>query len=204
MAFKHGTGRQQAIGSPLNINIPNFITLGRVISVPVIFWLLMTSQSKLAFIVFVCAGASDAVDGYLAKRFNWRTELGAYLDPLADKLLIVSIFIALGVRNELPLWLVIAVVSRDILIVVAVLLSWLMDQPVVIKPLAVSKANTLAQILLAAFVLADLGFGFGLETTRSALVWTTGTLTLVSLAAYLKAWFMHMTGYESGQDAPPH
>ena len=179
------------------INIPNFITLGRIISVPVIFWLLLSGQSKIAFFVFVCAGISDAVDGYLAKRFHWDTELGSYLDPLADKLLIVSIFIALGVRNELPLWLVIAVVSRDILIVAAVLLAWLLDQRVRIKPLAVSKANTLAQIVLAATVLADGAFGLGLETGRVALVWITGALTLLSLAAYLRAWFMHMTSYDS-------
>ena len=109
----------------MNINIPNFITLGRIMSVPMIFWLLLSGQNTGRVLVFVCAGISDAVDGYLAKRFDWRTELGSYLDPLADKLLIVSIFIALGVRNELPLWLVIAVVSRDILIVAAVLLAWL-------------------------------------------------------------------------------
>ena len=179
------------------INIPNFITLGRIISVPVIFWLLLSGQSKIGFFVFVCAGISDAVDGYLAKRFHWDTELGSYLDPLADKLLIVSIFIALGVRNELPLWLVIAVVSRDILIVAAVLLAWLLEQRVVIKPLAVSKANTLSQILLAATVLADEAFGLGLATSRVVLVWITGALTLLSLAAYLRAWFLHMTS------APP-
>ena len=186
----------------MNINIPNFITLGRIISVPVIFWLLLTGQNKIAFFVFVCAGISDAVDGYLAKRFNWTTELGSYLDPLADKLLIVSIFIALGVRNELPLWLVIAVVSRDILIVAAVLLAWLLDQPVRIKPLAVSKANTVAQIVLAATVLADEAFALGLDTARLVLVWITGALTLLSLAAYLRAWFMHMTGYEAGKTTP--
>jgi cardiolipin synthase len=177
----------------LNINIPNFITLGRIISVPVIFWLLLSGQNRIAFVVFLCAGISDAVDGYLAKRFNWSTELGSYLDPLADKLLIVSIFIALGVREELPLWLVIAVVSRDILIVAAVLLAWLLDQPVRIRPLAVSKANTLMQIALAATVLADIGFNLGLETVRLYLVWTTAALTLLSLAAYLRAWFAHMT-----------
>ncbi|MET0651262.1 MAG: CDP-alcohol phosphatidyltransferase family protein [Hyphomicrobiaceae bacterium] len=184
------------------MNIPNFITLGRVMSVPVIFWLLLTGRTQLAFLIFVLAGISDAVDGYLAKRFDWRTELGAYLDPLADKLLIVSIYIALGVRGELPLWLIIMVVSRDILIVVAVLLSWLMDQPVVIKPLAVSKANTVAQIVLAATVLADDGFGLGLQTLRWALVWITGALTLLSLAAYLKAWFMHMAGAADGDGGP--
>jgi len=166
-------------------------------SVPVIFWLLLSGQNQIAFFVFVAAGISDAVDGYLAKRFNWTTELGAYLDPLADKLLIVSIYIALGVRSELPLWLVIAVVSRDILILLAVLLSWLMDHPVRIKPLTVSKVTTAFQLLLAAAVLADEAFQLGLDTTRQALVWITAALTLVSLFAYLKAWLMHMTGYES-------
>ena len=179
------------------INIPNFITLGRIISVPVIFWLLLTGEAKIAFFVFVCAGISDAVDGWLAKRYGWGTELGSYLDPLADKLLIVSIFIALGVRNALPLWLVIAVVSRDILIVAAVLLAWLLDQPVRIKPLTVSKINTAVQILLAATVLADAGFGLGLERIRLVLVWIAGALTVLSLAAYLRAWFLHMTSYDS-------
>jgi cardiolipin synthase (CMP-forming) len=184
----------------LYINIPNFITLARVLSVPVIFWLLVNSHSRIAFFVFLCAGISDAVDGYLAKRFNWTTELGAYLDPLADKLLIVSIYIALGVSGEIPLWLVIAVVSRDILILLAVLLSWLMDRPVHIKPLTVSKINTAAQIILAATVLADEGFTLGLDTTRLVLVWITGASTVLSLAAYIKAWLPHMAGYES-QDA---
>jgi cardiolipin synthase len=185
------------------INIPNFITLGRIISVPVIFWLLLSGQAMPAFFVFVCAGISDAVDGWLAKRYGWGTELGAYLDPLADKLLIVSIFIALGVRNELPLWLVIAVVSRDILIVAAVLLAWLLDQPVRIKPLAVSKANTAAQILLAATVLADGAFALGLAHIRLAMVWIVGALTVLSLATYLKAWFLHMTSYDSSTCEPP-
>src|SRR3972149_78044 len=88
------------------LNIPNFITLGRVILVPVVFWLLVSGQTQPAFVVFVLAGLSDAVDGFLAKRYGWTTELGAYLDPLADKLLIVSIFVALGVRGALPSWLV--------------------------------------------------------------------------------------------------
>ena len=105
-------------------------------------------------------------------------------------------------RAELPLWLVIMVVSRDILIVLAVLLSWLMDQPVRIKPLAVSKANTAAQIVLAATVLADDGFGLGLQTVRAGAGVDYGGSTAVSLAAYLKAWLLHMTGYESGKDAP--
>ncbi len=180
------------------VSIPNLITLARVISVPVIFWLLVTDQTKTAFVLFVIAGISDAVDGYLAKRFDWATELGAYLDPLADKLLIVSVFVALGLNGDLPSWLVIAVVSRDLLIIAAVVLSWLLDAPVRIKPLIVSKANTLVQIVLAGTVLADQGFGLGFETLRWVLIWLTAAFTVASLAAYLQSWLRHMSGAESG------
>ncbi len=182
------------LSGPSQLNIPNLITLGRVILVPVVFWLLVSGQTQLAFFAFVLAGVSDAVDGFIAKRFGLSTELGAYLDPLADKLLIVSIFLALGVMGALPSWLVIAVVSRDILIVVGVMLSWLLDHPVRIAPLAVSKANTVAQIVLAGTVLADDGFGLGLELVRVGLVWIAGALTIASLWAYLRAWLRHMSG----------
>lgn len=183
------------------LNIPNLITLGRVMLVPVVFWLLVTNQMTAAFLVFVVAGISDAVDGYLAKRYGWETELGAYLDPLADKLLIVCIFVALGVRGALPSWLVIAVVSRDVLIVIGIVLSWLLAKPVAIKPLALSKANTVAQIVLAAVVLADGAFGLGLEAVRLVLVWVTAALTVGSLAAYLDTWLRHMSA-EIGASAP--
>ncbi len=176
------------------MNLPNLITLGRVILVPIVFWLLVSGETQAAFFAFLLAGLSDGVDGFIAKRFDQTTELGAYLDPLADKLLIVSIFVALGVRGALPSWLVIAVVSRDILIVLGVMLSWLLDHPMQISPFVVSKANTVAQIILAGTVLADDGFGLGLETLRIALVWITGVLTLASLAAYLRAWLRHMSG----------
>lgn len=185
------------------MSIPNFITLGRVILVPVVFWLLVSGETQAAFLVFVIAGISDGVDGYLAKRYGWTTELGAYLDPLADKLLIVSIFVALGVAQQLPSWVVIAVVSRDILIVIAVVLSWLMGHPVRIHPLVISKANTVAQIVLAATVLADEGFGLGLGSLRVVLIWVTGVLTVASLAAYLRAWLRHMSESESGAAGPP-
>jgi cardiolipin synthase len=176
-------------------NIPNFITLGRVMSVPVLFWLLLNDHPRIAFFVFLAAGVSDAIDGFLAKRFKWTSELGAYLDPLADKLLIVSIYIALAVSVQIPLWLVIAVVSRDILIVLAVLLSWLVDKPFVIKPLAISKLNTAAQLILATTVLGDNAFGLGLDMTREVLVWITGISTALSLAAYLRLWVRHVTGF---------
>jgi cardiolipin synthase len=179
------------------VSIPNLITLGRVILVPVVFWLLVSGQPKPAFLVFVVAGISDAVDGFLAKRFNWETELGAFLDPIADKLLIVCIYIALGVAGNLPSWIVIAVVSRDVLIVGATVLSWVLGHPVAMKPIVISKANTVAQIVLAATVLADKAFGLSLTGPTVVLIWLTAATTLASLIGYLRIWLRHMTLYES-------
>lgn len=175
------------------MSLPNIITTGRVILVPVIFWLLVTGQSQLAFFAFLVAGLSDAVDGYLANRFDWKTELGSYLDPIADKLLVVSIFVAFGVSGALPSWLVIAVVSRDMLIVAGVVLAWLMHRPFQMKPLGVSKANTAALVVLVAVVLADQAFALGLDTLKILLIGLTGALTFASLAAYLDLWLRHMS-----------
>lgn len=172
---------------------PNIITLSRLILVPVIMWLMATGEKQWALFVFIVAGLSDAADGFLAKHYHLESELGAYLDPMADKLLIVTIFIMLGLSGGLPVWLVIAVVSRDVLIVMAVILSWMLARPVKIRPLAVSKANTAAQIVLAATVLADDAFSLQLQTTRLVLVWVTGVLTLASLASYLEKWLRHMS-----------
>jgi cardiolipin synthase (CMP-forming) len=115
---------------------------------------------------------------------------------------VVSIFVAMGALRELPLWLVVAVVSRDVLIVSAVMLSWLLGRPVRMKPFALSKLNTAAQLVLAAMVLADIGFALGLGTLREALIWLTALLTIGSLAAYLHAWLRHMAGLESGKVSP--
>lgn len=179
------------------MSLPNLITTARIILVPVIFWLLVTGQSELAFYAFLVAGISDLADGYLANNYNWQTELGSYLDPFADKLLIVSIFVALGVSGALPSWLVIAVVSRDFLIVAGVVLAWLMGRPIPMRPLGVSKANTAAQIVLASVVLADLAFKLGIDTLRVLLVGLTGALTIASLAAYLDLWLRHMSGNDT-------
>jgi cardiolipin synthase (CMP-forming) len=184
-----------------SINIANLVTLGRIILVPVIFWLLVSGSTRAAFFAFLAAGLSDAVDGFLAKRFRMQTELGGYLDPIADKLLIVSIYVALGVAGQLPSWLVIAVVSRDILIVLGIAVAWMMGRVVAIKPLAVSKANTLAQIVLASTALADLGFSLGLENLRTVLVWLTAGLTFASLAAYLAQWLALMAADDGSPPA---
>src|SRR5882724_8825851 len=143
-----------------NLSIPNLITLGRILLVPVVVWAIASGEMRVAFLLLLAAGLSDAVDGFLAKRFGMATELGAYLDPLADKAMLVSIYVVLAVVGAIPLWLVILVVSRDIMIVSAVILSWVVDKPIALKPLLVSKLNTVAQIVLALLIIAALGFGF--------------------------------------------
>ena len=110
--------------------------------VPVAMWLIINDQMRAAFWVFVVAGVSDAIDGYRAKSFGWETELGAYLDPMADKLLLICIFVALGWLGEVPSWLVLVVVFRDVIMVAAILLAWMLENPVEIKPIAISKLNT--------------------------------------------------------------
>jgi cardiolipin synthase len=178
------------------VNIPNTLTLARIVAVPLLVWLIIDNEMLVAFGVFVLAGLSDAADGFLAKRYGWHTELGAYLDPIADKALLVTIFVTLGLAGHLPVWLVIAVVSRDILIVGAVLLAWMMSRPITVKPLLISKVNTCAQIALAGVVLAELGLGLGLDWLIWLLIWVTGTFTILSAAAYFWAWLQHMNSYE--------
>jgi cardiolipin synthase len=182
------------------MSIPNLITLARILTVPVLVWAIISGEMQLAFLLFLAAGISDAVDGFLAKRFGMATELGAYLDPLADKVLIVSIYVALGIVMALPTWLVILVVSRDIMIVGAVILSWLVDHPLAMKPALVSKLNTVAQILFATLKLASLALGFDAEPALTILMGLVVVLTLLSIGLYLRAWVRHMNSSESRID----
>lgn len=174
------------------MNIPNFITIARILLVPVIVWAIASGQMLTAFLVFLLAGVSDGVDGFLAKRFGMASELGAFLDPLADKALLVSIYIALGIADALPQWLVILVVSRDILIIGGIMVSWLVDRPIPVKPHFVSKLNTAAQIILAGLVLAFLGLRLDTGWVLPLAIAITAALTLLSAALYVAEWMRHM------------
>jgi cardiolipin synthase (CMP-forming) len=192
-AGRAGWRRQARDSRAQNLSIPNLITLARILLVPVLVWAISSDQLRIAFGLFLAAGLSDAVDGFLAKRFGMATALGAYLDPLADKAMLVSIYVALAILGAIPLWLVILVVSRDIMIVSAVILSWLVDKPVKLKPHPVSKLNTVAQIALALLVLASLGFEFSADVAITVLMALVAVLTLLSVAFYLAEWVRHMS-----------
>ena len=198
-AFPAGrAGQRLEAGTALSI--PNLITLGRILLVPIVVWAIASPGTMwIAFVLFLAAGVSDAVDGYLAKRFKMTTVLGAYLDPLADKALIVSIYVTLGINHLIPRWLVILVVSRDIMIVGAVVLSWLIGSPVMMKPLLVSKLNTVAQIVFACVVLGSLGFDFEVPLLTTVLMGLVAALTLLSIAAYVAEWMRHMNSATAGQ-----
>lgn len=180
------------------MTVANMITILRFLLVPAVVYWLLSGEWRLAFAGFVIAGISDGVDGFVARRFNQRSKLGGYLDPMADKLLLVSVFVVLGFMGELPLWLVIAAVSRDGLIVCAVVLATVMGTPVEMKPLMVSKANTAVQIVLAAVVLAELAFAADFGLLRSALIILSALLTVASAAAYLVAWLRYMSAHGEG------
>src|SRR6201994_586936 len=166
-----GTFAGACVGRPVRnarLNLPNLITIARILMVPIVVWAIASRQMQIAFLLFLAAGVSDAVDGFLAKRLGMASELGAHLDPLADKALIVSIYVALGITEAIPRWLVILVVSRDILIIGGVMLAWFLGRPMKVKPVLVSKLNTAAQIVFACLVLAALAFDFKAELTERA------------------------------------
>ena len=178
------------------MTIPNFITIGRFLMVPLVVSSLLNEQFPLAFACFLIAGISDGVDGFIARHFDQRSELGSWLDPAADKLLLVSVYLMLGWLGELPSWLVVLVASRDGLIVGAIILSSVMGTMVEMKPLLVSKANTFMQIALAAMVLAELALIGNWPVTREVMVFVTAFLTLASGIAYVRGW-MRMMSAES-------
>jgi cardiolipin synthase (CMP-forming) len=187
-------GRQYLmnIGNILH-NLPNFITLARMLMTPLAVMMIISQRFLPAFLIFILAGVSDAIDGFIAKRFDLRTELGAYLDPLADKALLISIYVSLAIYAGLPAWVAITVVSRDVMILVAVLVSWLLDKPVEIRPVWVSKLNTVAQITLAGFALGVRAYGLDQQLLQTTLQWTVAATTLASGGVYIAQWLDHMS-----------
>ena len=172
----------------LALTIPNLITFGRLLAVPLAVWLILDERYEAAFWVFIAAGISDALDGYIAKRFDSRSRLGALLDPAADKALLTGVYVALALAGTLPAWLVFLVVLRDGLIVIGFLLIYATAVPRRFEPLYISKINTLLQIALIGFVLGNFGLdidtGFAIPLLTAAVAVTT----VVSGFSYLVRW----------------
>jgi len=175
------------------MNLPNLISLFRMFMVPLLVWLLISAQYQLALVVFGFAALSDALDGWLARILHKHTELGAHLDPLADKLLLISTYTTLGLNRLIPTWLVLTVISRDVMILGGLLLAWFMDKPVAIKPILTSKLTTLGQIIFLIMTLLGLSFVTVPQVAITSMGYVVFGLTLISGLAYLRYWFNHMS-----------
>ncbi len=169
--------------------LPNIVTLARIALVPVLILLLKDHEYAAGLIVFVIAGASDALDGFLAKRLNVQSRLGAILDPVADKLLLVSAYVMLAVLEHIPFWLVLVVVFRDLLIVGGYMLYTSHAGPVKMRPSILSKLNTLMQITLVAVILAQQAAGLTWPLA-GILVYIVLATTVVSGAHYTWSWMI--------------
>ncbi|MCW8915651.1 MAG: CDP-alcohol phosphatidyltransferase family protein [Magnetovibrio sp.] len=178
------------------VNLPNIITLLRIAATPIVVWLIVEQYMMWAFWVFVVAGISDAVDGFIAKQFNMETELGKYLDPIADKALLVSVYITLGIWGHIPTWLVILVVFRDLAIVGGALLFETMTHSLTMQPLMISKINTTLQIALVSAVMAMVGYGIELDGALDLLVALTAAATVLSGLAYAVVWVKNWSQLE--------
>ena len=166
------------------INIPNFLSMLRIISIPLLIILLSYDEHEGAFIVFICAAITDGLDGFIARRFKQKTMVGAYLDPIADKLLLTSSFISFALLGLIPKWLTILVVSRDVIIAMGILILQLVSIRVDIRPSVLSKCTTVFQLTtIGGRLLLDvLGRHFD---SFLFLYWATGVLTVASGLQYI-------------------
>jgi len=175
------------------IYIPNLLTLCRIGLVPWLVVLLQGHEFLWALIIFVIAGISDGLDGFIAKRFNAQTRLGALLDPLADKALLVTSYIMLSVLEHIPFWLMVTVVFRDIVIVGGYLLMVLFFGEVEMKPIKISKINTFMQIALIVCVLSALAWPINLAFVISGLCVVVLFTSILSGLSYVYIWSMKAT-----------
>ena len=178
------------------MNFANIITIVRLLFTPFIIWLISSGYYKTSFIFFILSGLSDAIDGFIAKKFNQITILGSYLDPLADKILIVSSILILGFIGIIPSWLLILIVSRDLAIFGAVIISWLMESDLKIEPIFSSKINTFLQILYIGLILLNLSDFTNFSILESTIIpyfsIIIGFFTSFSWSIYLVLWLKNI------------
>lgn len=169
-------------------HLPNLISILRIVLVGPVIWALLSGHFVLAFWLFVIAGASDGLDGFLAKRFGWSSRLGGILDALADKLLLVTTFVCLWWLGMFPWWLVLAILARDLVIVVGATIYNFRVATVQPEPSLISKLNTFLQIALAAVGVVQLGFGGIPDVLLSGLIWAVMVTVLLSGVGYVRVW----------------
>ncbi len=185
------------------VTLPNAISLTRLLLAPVIIWLITAGADVLAFVLFLAAMIGDALDGFLARRLGVETHIGAYLDPVADKVLVVSLYTTLTLAGPIPAWLAIAVISRDLLFVGGVMLTWIALGRWWFPPLWIGKIATFSQLSLIVIVLGlpllAAGGPVFEEAGQAAMIagiYAAGILTLLSGGAYAARWLVRVANWE--------
>lgn len=168
------------------MNLPNAITIIRILLIPLFLYKVIEGDMVFATAVYLTAAVTDGLDGFIARVWDMRTKLGTFLDPMADKLLVATSFLALSVMGIIPLWLAIAVLTRDFIIVCGSLLVYLMKNQLEIRPTPIGKITTFFQFSYILLVLVHSAFGLQhLDTVTSLLIYVTGGLTVLSGAVYI-------------------
>jgi cardiolipin synthase len=173
------------------MTIPNLITSIRIILVPVFIIYIINDDFYSALVVFILAGLSDGADGLIARLFDQKSKLGAFLDPLADKFLLATAFVILSLRAFIPSWLTVLVISRDVLILVGVLILFLYKTDITIRPSVLSKMTTCLQLASVFLVLLKNDSNLSLQFTHY-IFWITGLFTVGSGLHYMHHWFRIM------------
>ena len=173
------------------MTIPNIITMIRILLTPVFVIYVINDKLLTGLVVLIICGVSDGLDGLIARVFKQKSRLGSYLDPLADKIILVSAFIALSIRGFLPSWLTVVVISRDVLILMGVIILYLNDVDLNIKPVISSKITTCFQFVTVIAVLAE-EYLVGLQGYYPYLYYITAIFTIISFSQYLYQWLKTM------------
>lgn len=169
------------------MTIPNIITMIRILLTPIFVIYLINDQLITGLVILVICGISDGLDGFIARVFKQKSRLGSYLDPLADKIILVSAFVTLGIRGFLPSWLTVAVISRDVLILIGVVTLYLTNVDFNIKPVISSKITTCFQFLTVIAVLAR-EYLLTYQDYYQYLYYVTAVFTIISFLQYLHQW----------------
>jgi cardiolipin synthase len=169
--------------SQARLTIPNLITLFRIILTPLFIIFLIQGNYRKALVVFILAGVSDLADGLIARTWHQKSRLGSYLDPLADKLLMAASFVTLSIYHQIPSWLTVVVLSRDVILAVGVVIFRLADIPLVVRPSLAGKWTTTFQLLTVGFVLLNKIWAFP-SLVLPVFFWVTGALTTISGLQY--------------------
>ena len=169
--------------SQARLTIPNLITLFRIILTPLFIIFLIQGNYRKALVVFVLAGVSDMADGLIARTWQQKSRLGSYLDPLADKLLMAASFVTLSIYQQIPSWLTVVVLSRDVVLATGVLIFRLADIPLVVRPSLAGKWTTTFQLITVGFVLMSKIWAFP-PLVLPVFFWVTGALTTISGMQY--------------------